>query len=253
MDLIVAESCKAAAIVARAVIDQLRASPASVLGLATGATMEAVYGQLRNRFRAGHVSFASATSFNLDEYIGLPPSHPGSYRSTMQRLLFEAVDIDLAKLYLPDSAAERPDTEADRYECLIRTSGGIDLQLLGIGRNGHIGFNEPGSPLDSRTRVVTLAEETRDANRQFFPPGEQVPGEAVTMGVATILDARKIVLLAIGIEKAEAVAAMISGPISTACPASALQRHSDVLVVADPAAASLLRNQQLKLLDEIEG
>ncbi|MQT11797.1 glucosamine-6-phosphate deaminase [Segnochrobactrum spirostomi] len=215
-------------------------APSSVLGLATGGTVEPLYAALITRHRAGGVSFAHASSFNLDEYVGLSPDHPASYRATMRRLLFDHVDIDAARTFLPHGAAADLDAEATAYEAAIRAAGGIDLQLLGIGSNGHIGFNEPGSPLASRTRVVALTEETRTANSRFFGPGETVPTEAITMGIATILEARRILMLATGTAKAEAIAAALHGPVGDACPASALQLHGAVTVLADRAAAARL-------------
>lgn len=219
--------------------EQLAAKPDSVLGLATGGTMVPVYQGLVADHRAGRISFAGVTSFNLDEYLGLPPTDPRSYRATMQAQLFDHVDIDPARTHLPLGDTSDPDAEAARYESLIAAAGGIDLQLLGIGQNGHIGFNEPTSSLTSRTRVKTLTQETRAANAPFFPDGE-MPHFALTMGVGTIMDARHCVMLATGAAKAQAIAATVEGPVAAVCPASILQMHRHATLVLDRAAAGRL-------------
>jgi len=213
----------------------------AVLGLATGETPRAMYRELVAAHERGELSFAGATSFNLDEYLGLDPGSPQSYRSYMQRELFDHVDIDAANTFLPVCAdGQHPDEVGPAYEAEIRRRGGIDLQILGIGRNGHIGFNEPASSLGSRTRVKTLTRETLASNRHHFGPGETQPELAITMGVATILDAYEILLLATGESKADAVRAAIEGPVAAMCPASALQHHRRVTVLLDDAAASKL-------------
>ena len=232
-----ADAAAAAAITAERIIALLDQKPDAVLGLATGATMEPVYANLVAAYRDGRVSFAKATTFNLDEYVGLAPEHPQSYRSTMQRLLFDHVDIDRRKTHVPGGDASDLQSAAERYEQAIASHGPIDLQLLGIGRNGHIGFNEPGSAADSRTRVVALHEATREANRPFFD-GEAVPDQAVTMGICTILQARRILLLATGAAKCQAIANALSGGLSIDCPASALGGHGNVEWVLDAEAAS---------------
>lgn len=221
---------------------QVAAQPASVLGLATGGTMEPVYARLRER--RGGVSFAGVTTLNLDEYVGLAPDHPQSYATYMAHHLFDHLDVDRARTHLPQGDAESPVVEAERYERAIVEAGGIDLQLLGLGVNGHIGFNEPVSSFGSRTRVKTLTSRTRADNARFFGQGEDVPAFAITMGIATIMEAREIVLLATGSDKAAAVRMMVEGPISAFCPASILQFHPHVTVLLDEAAAS-----ELKLLD----
>lgn len=234
--LILATAKEAADAVAERIVTLLREKPEAVLGLATGATMEPVYQALIAAHRAGRVSFARAASFNLDEYVGLPPAHPGSYRATMNRLLFDHVDIDISRTHVPDGMAGDAGRAAADYEREIAEAGGIDLQLLGIGRNGHIGFNEPGSSLDSRTRQVQLHAETLSANRPFFADA-RVPETAITMGIATILSARSIVVLATGAAKQAAVAKALAGRFDPACPASALSTHGDVTWILDPAAA----------------
>jgi glucosamine-6-phosphate deaminase len=223
------------------IADQLRQRPDSVLGLATGGTMEPVYADLVARHRAGDCSFARARSFNLDEYVGLAPAHPRSYHAYMQAQLFDHVDLPADRAHLPRGDAARPRAEAAAYEALIAAAGGIDLQLLGLGRNGHIGFNEPTSSLGSATRVKTLTQGTLDANRRFFDDAAAMPRYAITMGIATILRARRIVLLALGAEKAEAARDMIEGPVAAVCPASALQMHPATTVILDSAAAAGLR------------
>jgi glucosamine-6-phosphate deaminase len=224
--------------VARLFADLLDHRPDAVLGLATGATPIPIYRRLVAQVRHGRLSFRQAASFNLDEYVGIGADHPASFRHAMQRHLFDHVDLDPARAHVPDGSAADLEAEAARYEHTIRQAGGIDLQLLGIGRNGHIGFNEPGSALDSRTRVVTLAPATRAANRRAFPPGETVPTRALTMGIGTILEARAIVLVATGAAKASAVAAALEGPVAPSCPASALQAHRGAAIICDAAAAS---------------
>lgn len=220
---------------------EIRARPNAVLGLATGATMMPLYAELVRRHNAGALCLAGISSFNLDEYVGLPPDHPGSYHRTMHDALFSHTDIRPEATHLPRGDAPDPSAEALRYEACIAAAGGIDLQLLGIGTNGHIGFNEPTSSLGSRTRRKTLTEATRDANRRFFTSKNAVPRYAITMGIATILEARACLLLASGTTKAAAVAAMVEGPLSAACPASALQMHPKTTVILDQDAASQLR------------
>lgn len=234
----------APAAIARAagqVIAAVAARPGLVLGLATGGTMLPVYDRLAAAHAAGEVSFAGVTTFNLDEYVGLAPDHPCSYHVYMRQAFFARVDIDPARTHLPRGDSGDPRAEGARYEARIAACGGIDLQLLGIGQNGHIGFNEPTSSLGSRTRIKTLTAGTRAANAPYFDRPEDIPVHAITMGIATILDARACLLLATGPSKAEAVAAMVEGPLSAACPASALQLHPAATVVLDRDAARGLR------------
>lgn len=226
---------------ARIVANQVAANPDGVLGLATGGTMLPLYARLRHIHRHEGLSFAGISSFNLDEYVGLGQDHPASYHAYMRDCLFDHVDIDMARTHLPRGDAADPVAEAETYERLIRDAGGIDLLLLGIGQNGHIGFNEPTSSLGSLTRIKTLTESTRDANRPYFADSEEVPKYALTMGIGSILAAHACLLLATGEAKAEAVAQAIEGAVSAACPASALQLHRKVTVVLDAAAASALR------------
>lgn len=236
--IICADAADAAAKVAASVIAAIAAKPNLTLGLATGATFEPVYAALSAACRAGEVSFAGVASFNLDEYVGLPATHPQSYRSVMRRLLFDQIDIDPLRARLPNGETDDPDGEALRYEEAIAAAGGVDLQLLGLGVNGHIGFNEPSSSLGSRTRTKDLAPPTIAANQRHFRPGESVPRRSITMGVATILEARDIILLATGAAKAAALRAAVEGPVSAFCPASALQFHPRTTVMCDEEAAS---------------
>lgn len=221
-------------------IRQLTKNPQSVLGLATGSTPLALYRLLIHACQQQQVSFARARTFNLDEYLGLAAEHPQSYRYFMQQHLFNAIDILPENTAVPDGCAADPVAACQQYEQQIAAAGGIDLQLLGLGRNGHIGFNEPSSGLRSRTRIKTLTPATIADNARFFQANEYQPHLSITMGIGTILDARKVLLLATGANKANAVKAMIEGPLTAACPASALQLHQQAIVVLDEAAAAKL-------------
>ena len=203
--------------------------------------MTPVYAELARLHREEGLSFAGVASFNLDEYVGLAPDHPRSYRHDMEKRLFAKIDIARDNTHLPAGDTGDPGAEAFAYEARIEAAGGIDLQLLGIGENGHIGFNEPSSSLGSATRIKRLAPGTIDANRRFFDGGDSVPTHAITVGIGTIMRARSILLLATGERKAAAVASMVEGPVSAFCPASALQYHPKTTVLLDPAAASQLR------------
>lgn len=231
-----ADAEAAAAAVADEIARTVRDRPDAVLGLATGGTMEPVYARLIAAHRAG-LSFARVTTFNLDEYVGLPPGHPQSYRSTIRRQFLDHVGVDPARSHVPRDDLP-PDRAAAEYEAALAAAPPIDVQLLGLGRNGHIGFNEPPSPPGSRTRAVDLSASTVAANARFFAPDEAQPKRAVTMGIATILAARRLLLLAVGTAKADAVRAMIEGPVTDEVPASALRGHGDVTVVLDGAAAA---------------
>ncbi|WP_234680964.1 glucosamine-6-phosphate deaminase [Bradyrhizobium monzae] len=222
---------------------QLRNRRPITLGLATGATMTPLYARLVAATRAGLISFHAASSFNLDEYVGVAPRSPGSFHAYMQEHLFRHVDMPAERAQIPDGMVNDVASEAARYEAQIAAAGGIDLLLLGIGTNGHIGFNEPGSDFASRTREIRLDEATRTANAGSFLDLTSVPRRAITMGIATILDAKRILLIATGPEKAAAVAAAIEGPIGTDCPASALRLHGNVDVLCDESAAAALVNR----------
>lgn len=226
---------------ARQLEEQARNKPDCVLGLATGGTMPAVYRRLVSAHEEGRVDFSKVRSFNLDEYVGLHPDHPCSYHVFMQTHLFGPANFDPDNTFLPRGDAVDPDDESRRYEKLIASTGPIDLQLLGIGANGHIGFNEPISSLGSRTRVKTLTKTTRQSNQRYFKDGEEPPKFAITVGIQTILESRQILLLATGTKKAAAVVAMIEGPLSAHCPASALQLHPSATIVLDGDAAADLK------------
>jgi len=223
---------------AQIIAETVAAKPKAVLGLATGGTPEGCYAELARMHREEGLDLHLITTFNLDEYLGLPPSHKQSYHYYMNDKLFNHINIDKKRTHTPDGLTPRPREFCTAYEELIKSSGGIDLQLLGIGRNGHIGFNEPGSPLDSRTRVVDLSEETRRDNARFFGSIDRVPRQALTMGLATIMEARRILLLASGVNKAWAVEQAIKGPVTVKVPASVLQRHPDCTFLLDRDAAS---------------
>jgi glucosamine-6-phosphate deaminase len=234
---------EAARLVARLIADALRAKPDLVLGLATGRTMERLYGMLAAMHREEGLDFSRAVSFNLDEYIGLAPEDPNSYRSYMERWLFSRVNIRRENTHLPLGNAPDPDAECLAYEQRIREAGGIDFQLLGIGRTGHIGFNEPLSALGSRTRCKALTPETIAQNAPLFDDPQRMPRRAMTMGVGTILEARRCVLLATGAEKAGIVGRAVEGPITSMISATALQLHPRCTVVVDEAAAESLTQQ----------
>jgi glucosamine-6-phosphate deaminase len=214
--------------------------PDAVLGLATGSTPLATYNELVRRNRAGEISFAQITTFNLDEYVGLKRQHSQSYYSFMHQNFFSLVDINPGNCFLPEGEAEDLVLECQHYEELIDEVGGIDLQVLGIGTDGHIAFNEPGSSLASRTRIKALTEQTRIDNSRFFNSIDEVPRVAITMGVGTILEADHVLLLATGESKASAVRDFVEGPITSMVPASALQLHPKVTVLLDTSAASQL-------------
>jgi glucosamine-6-phosphate deaminase len=240
----VLDTAEAVAERASAVVAQtLRTTGVTTLGLATGATMLPLYALLVEATRVQKISFRNAFSFNLDEYVGISRDDPGSFHCYMQQHLFGHIDIAPGRTHIPDGCARDIAAEARRYEALISAAGGIELQLLGIGANGHIGYNEPGSALTSRTRVVELDEATRRANAGGFPGRAMAPERAITMGIGTILEARHILLVATGAEKAAAIAAAIEGPLTTACPASALRLHRQVHVMCDRAAAAGLEGR----------
>lgn len=237
----------AADLVAHEILTQLRAKPNLVLGLATGSTPIGVYTRLVDAYQSGAASFAKVHTFNLDEYLDLPASHHQSYRFFMQRHLFDAIDIPAAHIHFPPSEGQNLLRRCQQYETEIEDLGGLDIQLLGIGSNGHIGFNEPTSSLRSRTRIKTLTPKTRQDNARFYASDETQPTLAATMGIGTILGARTILLQAFGQKKAEAIRATVEGPVSSYCPASALQLHEDVTLFLDSEAASRLSMQDYYL------
>jgi glucosamine-6-phosphate deaminase len=228
-------SAAAAEIVAR----KVRERPDAVLLLPTGTTPLGMYERLVELHREQGLSFSAATFFNLDEYLGLRPDHPASYHVYMRENLYGPVDADPRRVHVPEGCAPDPEAECERYEAAIREAGGVDLCILGIGRNGHIGFNEPGAPFDSRTRVVRLTETTRKVNAGDFET-RGVPERAITVGMATIFEARAVLLLASGANKARAAAAALQGEISESVPASMLRRHPNATFLLDREAASAL-------------
>ncbi len=242
--LICQDAAHAVDVAARQVSQYVCLRPQCVLGLATGGTMEALYGKLVEDHRQHNVNYASVKTFNLDEYVGLNPEHIQSYHHYMQQHFFQHINILGSNTHLPLGSVKDVEEEAVRYEHLISQLGGIDLQLLGIGENGHIGFNEPSSSLASRTRIKRLTRSTIAANQRFFSSTETPPSYALTMGIATILEARKIVVLVTGAHKSKAVSQTVEGPISARWPGSILQMHAHTCVVLDREAA-----QDLELRD----
>jgi glucosamine-6-phosphate deaminase len=230
-----------ARIVADVVVQLVDRRPHAVLGLATGSSPLGVYRLLIAEHRAGGVSFAACRAVLLDEYVGLPPDHPEAYRSVIRREFADHVDLPPDNLYSPEAWADDLPAACARYDRLLADLGGVDLQLLGIGSDGHVGFNEPGSSLRSRTRVKTLTKATRRDNARFFASAEEVPRHVVTQGLDTIGDARHVVLIAMGASKAEPVARAVEGPLAAVCPASVLQLHPHATVVLDEAAAGGLQ------------
>lgn len=229
-------------IAAKEIAKLLYVKPNAVLGLATGSTPEGVYRELIELNKAERVDFSKATSFNLDEYKGLKGDHPQSYRYFMDSKLFNHVNIDKNKTHVPSGVAENIEKECKEYDEAIEMAGGIDLQLLGIGTNGHIGFNEPSDFLNLNTHETDLTEDTIQANSRFFDSIDEVPTKAITMGLGSIMKADKIILLASGEKKADIIAKLVEDKISTRVPASMLQVHQNVLVIVDNDAASLLKN-----------
>ena len=229
---------------ARIIARQIKRQHGSVLGLATGSTPIGVYEILVAMHRRGELDFSRVTTFNLDEYVGLAPEHPCAYREFMRRHLFGLVNVEPARIHFPDGLAQDIPTHCAAYEETMRAAGGIDLQLLGIGRDGHIGFNEPSSSLASRTRIKTLTPQTVKDNARFFGSADQVPRHVITMGVGTIMDSRHCLLLATGGAKAEVIARMAEGPITASVPASVLQMHPACTVVVDEAAAAELKRHE---------
>ena len=226
---------------ADAIEERVRSGP-SVLGLATGSTPLGTYQELIERHRNG-LSFARAQAFLLDEYVGLPSAHPQSYHSVIRDEFTDNVDFGPDAVHGLDGMAADPGAETAQYEARIAAAGGVDIQILGIGTDGHIGFNEPMSSLASRTRIKTLTQQTRQDNARFFDSADEVPDHVLTQGLGTIREARHLLLLAMGESKAEAIAAAVEGPVAAICPASALQLHPHVTVLVDQAAASKLAHR----------
>lgn len=229
---------------AREVSNLLKARPEATLGLATGHTMIPVYGELVRLHEEDGLSFARARTFNLDEYIGVGPGHTDSYFEFMMLRLIRQVDLPIESFHIPNGLAADLEAECRRYEEEIRALGGIDLQLLGLGRNAHIGFNEPGSDPDSRTRVIELTEQTRQVNSGDYRLLLDTPQRALTMGIATILEARRVVLVVTGWEKAEVLYRVLTTAATPELPATFLHRHPDVTLIADQEAMEVYVEQQ---------
>ena len=232
----------AGSVIADHIAARVLVTPGFTLGVATGSTPLPVYSALRDRAGAG-VDFSGIAAFALDEYVGLPQGHPQSYRAVIDREVTVPLSLDPARVHVPDGSLEGIETAGERYERDLVAHGGVDLQLLGIGTTGHLGFNEPGSSFGSLTRVKTLTEQTRRDNARFFASLDQVPVHCVTQGLGTILRARHLVLLAFGEAKAAAIAAAVEGALTASMPGSAIQLHSHVTVVLDEAAASELQHR----------
>jgi len=237
MKIFVDTSKKIAELAAQRYVELLKAKPNAVLGYATGSTPLELYAELIKLNKEGKISFKDATTFNLDEYAGLDGSHDQSYRYFMNHNLFNHIDINMDATHVPNGLNL---AHVDEYDRMINDAGGIDLQLLGIGHNGHIGFNEPGTHFGSITHVVELTESTREANKRFFSSIDEVPTHAVTMGIRTVMNARKIIMIATGESKAPIVERMVSYEVTEEVPASILQLHPDVEIYLDYAAASML-------------
>ena len=243
MEIIIQPTAHAASVIAaRLIARQVREKPDSVLGFATGSTPIATYQELIRLHRVEGLDFSRVTTFNLDEYVGLNATHPASYHAFMDAHLFSHINVPRERIHIPDGMAADVPAECARFEAAIRAAGGIDLQLLGIGSDGHIGFNEPSSSLASRTRIKTLTELTRANNARFFDGDlTNVPLHCITMGVGTIMETRAVLLLAFGAGKAQAVAEAVEGPITAMNPASILQMHPVAKCLMDEPAASRLK------------
>jgi glucosamine-6-phosphate deaminase len=243
MEVVIVDDAEAAGAIAAGVVERLLGhKPDSVIGVATGSSPIITYRRLVEAYDAGRISFADAHAVLLDEYVGLPTAHPQRYRRFVHEHLADRVDLPADHVHAPDVDADDLAAAGRRYEALLTGLGGVDVQLLGIGTDGHIGFNEPGSSLRSRTRIKTLTAATRADNARFFAHPDDVPRHVMTQGLATIGDACHVVLIACGAPKAASVAAAVEGPITSSCPASILQWHPHVTAVIDDAAASGLAN-----------
>ena len=229
-------------VAANIIAAQMILKPNSVLGFATGSSPIGTYAELIKKNQAGDIDFSNITTVNLDEYKNLPITHDQSYYYFMNEYLFDHVNIKKEQTHLPNGNAEDSDAECARYEALIQGLGGIDMQLLGMGHNGHIGFNEPSDCFKKRTYCVTLTERTIEANKRFFESADAVPRQAITMGVGTIMAAKKLVVVVSGADKADALKKCLTGPITPAVPGSVLQLHPDVTVVCDEAAYSKMED-----------
>lgn len=242
--IIVASEAEVGTVAADVVVENLAGLDTPVLGLATGSSPLGLYAELARRVEAGEVDFSHALGFALDEYVGIDPAHPESYRNVIDRTVTGPLGMSRERVRVPDGGAEDLEAAVQEYDAAIDAVGGVDVQILGIGSNGHIGFNEPFSPLSSRTRVELLTPQTREDNARFFDSIDQVPTRCVTQGLGTIMDSHCAVMVVMGEGKAAAAAAMIEGPVTAAMPASVLQFHPNFTVVLDEAAASQLQHAQ---------
>ena len=238
--IILPTAAEASEVAARLVARQVREKPSSVLGLATGSTPCKLYQLLARMHREDGLDFSKATTFNLDEYVNLDPTHPASYHQFMVENFFSHVNVRRESVHIPNGMVADVPAHCADYERAIRKAGGIDLQILGLGSDGHLGFNEPGSSLASRTRIKTLTERTRSDNARFFTGAQEVPHHVITMGLGTIMESRMCLLLAFGKAKAEAVAASVEGPVTASVPGSLLQFHPQAKVLLDAESASSL-------------
>lgn len=245
MEVVIKDSYKqVSAEAAKIIADIVRGKPNAVLGLATGSTPLGLYKELIRMHKEEGLDFSRVTTFNLDEYVGLTPDHPQSYHYFMHENLFNHINVQPQNINVPAGTVDNYWAFCEWYEEQIEEVGGIDIQILGIGGDGHIAFNEPGSSLASRTRIKTLAKQTIDDNARFFDKAEDVPIYAITMGVGTILEAETLLLIANGEGKADAISSAIEGPVSASCTASALQLHPDSLIIIDDAAAGKLKMKE---------
>ncbi|MDO5441736.1 MAG: glucosamine-6-phosphate deaminase [Bacillota bacterium] len=238
MKVYIASEKEIAKMAAQRYVQLINTKPNAIIGGATGSTPIPLYKELAKQCKAGNVSFKNVKSFNLDEYVGLDGTHNQSYRYFMNNQLFKHIDIDINNTFVPSGIDTK---NPSKYDDMIKAAGGVDLQLLGIGVDGHIGFNEPGTKFDSLTHVVKLEQNTREVNSRFFKSIDEVPTHAVTMGIKTVMNARSIILIATGKSKAKIVKEFIEGPVTTKCPASILQLHPFVEIYLDEEAASLLK------------
>jgi len=241
MEIIIQDNkTTASSLAAKVIVSQIKQKPNSVLGMATGNTQLLLYKELIRLYKNGLVDFSEITAFNLDEYIGLDPNHPSSYHSYMWNNFFNHINIKNHRVHIPNGIAPDIDEHCKQYEGAIKASGGIDLQLLGLGADGHIGFNEPTSSLSSRTRIKTLTKKTIEDNAPLFDNEKEMPRHVITMGVGTIMESKICLLLAFGEQKAEALRLTVEGAICSNVPASILQMHPRTIIIADEVAASKL-------------
>lgn len=248
MKIIVTENAEAMSKrAAKLFIKKIKRKDRIVLGLATGSTPIGLYQELIKAYQEGKVDFSNVETFNLDEYYGLAPTHPASYNYFMHNNLFNYINIPENNIHIPSGIPEEVEEYCEKYENMIKEAGGIDLQLLGIGENAHIGFNEPGTQLGATTQLINLADKTIEANSRFFEDKEEVPKKAISMGIKTIMRAKQIVLLATGERKAQAIYNTIKGPVESSVPASVLQLHPDVTIIVDKPAAKLLNAENVEI------